>query len=74
MSHFRIRNDARKWFSDIRSDFNTDFDCYYFCFIAGITCTRKLVVPLQDTSELVNYFPGRFTGKGKLLVTLFLST
>lgn len=73
MSPFRLREDARKWFSDIRANFTADFDSYYFCLMAGIACGRKETVPQQDTAELVDNFPGRFRNRGKMLVTLFLS-
>lgn len=73
---FRLRNEADKWFRNInkssKNGFQTDFDSYYFCFIAGITCGRKKTVPISETSELVEYFPDRFKMRGKLIVALFL--
>jgi hypothetical protein len=74
MQPFRIRENARDWFKDLRAkSFKTDFDSFYFCFIAGITAKRKQSVPLDDTAELVSYFPDRYSGRGKLLVALFLT-
>ncbi|WP_266029791.1 hypothetical protein [Brucella intermedia] len=74
MQPFRIRSDARLWFKDLREKaFKTDFDSFYFCFMAGITAKRKQSVPLDETAELVSYFPDRYNARGKLLVGLFLT-
>ena len=76
MQPFRIRLDARQWFKDLRDQkvFKTDFDAFYFCFIAGTTMKRKETVPLDETAELVAYFPDRYAPRGKLLVGLFLNS
>jgi len=76
MTPFRIRNDAKKWFKNIRDDgFNTDFDSFYICFLVGVlTSTRKENVLTSETSELVDYFPDRFRERAKLLVGVFLTT
>tara|TARA_R110002167_G_scaffold339578_1_gene547427 strand:+ start:1666 stop:2160 length:495 start_codon:yes stop_codon:yes gene_type:complete len=73
---FRIRLDARQWFKDLRDQrvFKTDFDAFYFCFISGVTSKRKEAVPLDETAELVAYFPDRYSNRGKLLVGLFLKS
>lgn len=74
MLPFRIREDARTWFKDLREkSFKTDFDSFYFCFMAGITAKRKISTPQDETAELVAYFPDRFSTRGKLLVALFLT-
>ncbi|MGW7314625.1 hypothetical protein [Streptomyces sp. NPDC054865] len=75
MQPFRLRRDARDWFKDLRDDesFKIDFDVFYFCFIAGISLTRKLPVTNEHTAELVPNFPGRYGERGKLLVALFLA-
>lgn len=71
---FRIREDARRWFKDLRDKgFETDFDSFYFCFIAGIVMRQKVPATTSETAELVDYFPGRFRSRGRLLVALFLS-
>ena len=78
---FRIREDARDWFRDIKSDFTAppgtlsapDFDAFYFCFIAGIKKMQKKDVATRDTADLVGNFPGPFKSRGQLLVGLFLS-
>lgn len=70
---FAIRKDARDWFKVIRADLTLDFDAFYFCFIAGVTATRKKDVPAADTAALVENFPGPYKNRGRLLVALFLS-
>lgn len=74
MLPFRLRLDAREWFKDLRDQkvFKTDFDAFYFCFIAGVIMKRKETVPFDETAELVDYFPDRYSSRGKLLVGLFL--
>ena len=70
---FRIRKDARDWFKDIRDDLALDFDAFYFCFLAGISETRKKDAMTSETAELVENFPGAYRNRGRLLVGLFLS-
>ena len=76
MSPFRLRIDARDWFKYLRDQkvFKTDFDAFYFCFISGVTMKRKEAVLLDETAELVAYFPDRYNSRGKLLVGLFLKS
>lgn len=76
MQPFRLRLDARQWFKDLRDQkvFKTDFDAFYFCFIAGVTTGTKESVPLDETAELVAYFPDRYSARGKVLVGLFLKS
>ena len=78
---FAIRNDARKWFRDIRDQFSAlsgmvsapEFDAFYFCFMAGIMTGRKGDISASETSALVENFPGSYKNRGRLLVALFLS-
>lgn len=75
---FRIRRDAKNWFKHIDKDskekgFATDFDILYICFIAGITEMRKKETRLEETNELVDYFPDKYQQRGKLIISLFLS-
>ena len=76
MQPFRLRLDAQQWFKNLRDQgvFKVDFDAFYFCFIAGITTRRKESVPLEETAELVAYFPDRYASRGKLLIGLFLKS
>jgi len=76
MHPFRLRNDARQWFKELREQgvFKIDFDAFYFCFIAGVSAKRKVSVPQEETAELVAYFPDPYKTRGKLLVGLFLKS
>lgn len=76
MLPFRLRRAAQQWFKDLQNQnaFKTNFDAFYFCFIAGIASNRKVTVPQDDTEELVAYFPGQYSSRGKLLVGLFLKS
>lgn len=76
MAPFRIRIDARDWFRgllDTEKTFKTDFDAFYFCFVAGITGGQKKSAVSSETAELVDYFPDRYAGRSKLIVALFLT-
>ncbi len=72
---FRIRESARTWFKELRDEktFRTDFDSFYFCFMAGIAKRQKQTVASDETAELVDYFPDRYGMRSKLLVALFLT-
>jgi len=72
---FRIQRSARDWFAELRAarTFRTDFDAFYFCFMAGITERRKNTVAFDETAELVDYFPDKYGMRSKLLVGLFLT-
>jgi hypothetical protein len=76
MQAFRIREDARTWFRDLREtekSFKIDFDSFYFCFMAGIAAKRKQSTAIEATAELIAYFPEKYSPRGRLLVTLFLA-
>lgn len=75
MGDFRLRLAARDWFSELRNTkaFRVDFDIFYFCFMAGLASGQTLAVPQSETAELVDYFPDRYTGRGKILVGMFLA-
>ncbi len=79
---FRIGRESKKWFKEIYNKKNKqgikigldiDFDILYFCFMAAIAKGQKIELPQAETNELVDYFPGRFKDKGRLMVALFLS-
>jgi hypothetical protein len=70
---FRLRRDARKWFKDIESAFDLDFDMYYLCLMAGLAKSRKEDVVLAETTELVDEFPIAYRPRGRLIVSLFMS-
>jgi hypothetical protein len=75
MSAFRLRKDSKSWFKDLycKGGFSIDFDAYYYCLVAGIAAERTRELPVSDTSELVEYFPGRYKDRSKVIVALFLS-
>ena len=76
MQPFRLRLEARQWFKELRDQkaIKTDFDAFYFCFIAGVTTKRKEAASPEETAELVAYFPDRYSSRGKLLLGLFLKS
>ena len=70
MLPFRLRKDARLWFRGLEGTFKTDailFEWFYFCVAAGLKHGRKRDVLDSDTDELVNYYPGEFKTRGRLL-------
>ena len=71
---FRLRRDARQWFKEIASDFDVDFDMYYLCLMAGLAAGgRRAEVKSQETTELVDAFPGPYRERGRLIIALFLA-
>ena len=70
---FRLREDARKWFSDIRPKFELDFDTYYFCLMAGLATSRKEAISAGETTDLVDNLPGRYRSRKGVIISLFLS-
>lgn len=70
---FRLREDARKWFSDIRPKFELDFDTYYFCLMAGLATDHKEAISTGETTDLVDNFPGRYRSRKGVIISL-LST
>lgn len=75
MADFRLRTEARKWFSELRDSraFRVDFDIFYFCFMAGVAGGQKVSVQQSETAQLVDYFPERYKGRGRQLVAMFLA-
>ena len=72
---FRLRKDTRNWFQDISVDFVVDFDMYYFCLVAGLSeGGRQIEIKTADTTELVDYFPGPYKEKSRVIIALFLAT
>lgn len=73
---FRLMKDALSWFGDLKNSklITLDFDIYYFCLIAGLITRTKSDVPQSMTYDLVQYFPGDYGDKGKIIVSLFLKT
>ena len=72
---FRLRKDTRKWFRSIEDEFDLDFDMYYLCLLAGLSqgVKEKMDNQADETTELVDSFPGDYQSKGRLITSLFLS-
>lgn len=70
---FRLRRDTRSWFRDLESDFELDFDMYHLCLVAGLADGRKTTVQDDDTTVLVENFPGEYGATGRVIVGFFLS-
>ncbi len=70
---FRLREDARKWFRDIRPKLELDFDTYYFCLMAGLAMGRKKNISTGEATDLVNNFPGLYRSQRGVIIALFLS-
>lgn len=70
---FRLRVDAKKWFRNIDSVFDVDFDIYYLCLMAGLATGRKEDATQSEAKDLVNEFPGPYKTQGRLITALFLS-
>lgn len=72
MARFRIRGDARKWFKEIADfeHFNTDFDQYYLCLMAGFASNRS--DETGTTVELVENFPEDYKEASFFLIGLLV--
>jgi hypothetical protein len=70
---FRLRRDTREWFQRVEGNFDLDFDMYYLCLLAGLTAGQKTSVPNDQTTELVDSYPGDYKSEGRLITSLFLS-
>ena len=67
---FRLRRDTRKWFQDIQSNFEVDFDMYYLCLVAGLAAGgRRAEIKTADTTELVDAYPGPYKERGRIIGT-----
>jgi hypothetical protein len=74
---FRTRQDARAWFRDLhdRKEFRIEFDDFYFCFIAVTSKRRKAILPIEQTPELIDYFPDHYNGaRAQTMIALFLKS
>lgn len=82
---FRLRNEARDWFSEIAGEFGKGaagipeapmFDMYYLCLVAGLAelePSASKEVTTTSTAELVSAFPGEYRERGRLIIALLLS-
>jgi hypothetical protein len=72
MARFRIRNDARAWFSQIADfeHFKVDFDQYYLCLMAGFASGRS--TEAGPSTELVDYFVEEYKSASRFLIGLLV--
>ena len=73
MARFRMRNDARIWFSQIANfeHFKIDFDRYYFCLMAGFASGRSNET--GTTTEMVENFPEDYKEASRFLIGLLVT-
>ncbi|MGD2183296.1 hypothetical protein [Lusitaniella coriacea] len=72
---FQLRKDARRWFRDIEKHYPTLFDLYYFCLVAGFASgQRNIDISNDEIDDFIEYFPGEFRSRGKLLVGTLIDT
>ena len=72
MARFRIRNDARTWFNKIATfeHFNTEFDQYYLCLMAGFASNRSNET--ASTTEFVENFTEDYKEASRFLIGLLV--
>ncbi|WP_139559691.1 hypothetical protein [Methylotetracoccus oryzae] len=73
---FRLRKDARTWFKTLEGSLSSSaplFELYYFCVAVGLSRNRKAEISNDDTDELVDYYPGEFRSRGRV-ITAWLIT
>lgn len=73
---FRLRDDARKWFSELegKPPVKSLFDLYYFCLMAGLT-TRRRSDPTQGgrtAPEFVQNFIEDYRPAQRLIIGLLI--
>ncbi len=72
MARFRMRNDARAWFSQINDfeHFRVDFDQYYLCLMAGFASGRS--TEGGASSEMVEAFVEEYKPASRFLIGLLV--
>ena len=72
MARFRLRNDAKGWFSQISKfdQFKIDFDIYYLCLMAGLASGR--VNDEAPTTEMVDTFVEEYKPASRFLIGLLV--
>lgn len=72
---FRLKRETRKWFQDISSNFEVDFDMYYLCLIASLASGgKKGDAERDEATDLVDSFPGAYKEKSRVIIALFLAS
>ncbi len=72
MARFRMRNDARTWFSQINDfeQFRVDFDQYYLCLMAGFASGRS--TEGGASTEMVEAFVEEYKPASRFLIGLLV--
>lgn len=72
MARFRMRNDARAWFSQIHDfeQFRVDFDQYYLCLMAGFASGRS--TEGGASTEMVEAFVEEYKPASRFLIGLLV--
>lgn len=73
---FRLRKDARTWFKGVEDNLTSSarlFEYYYFCVATGLASGQKEEVSNDTTDELVDYYPGEFRPRGRILTAWLIS-
>lgn len=72
MARFRMRNDARAWFSQISDfeQFRVDFDLYYLCLMAGFASGRS--TEGGASTEMVEAFVEEYKPASRFLIGLLV--
>lgn len=72
MARFRMRNDARAWFSHINDfeQFRVDFDQYYLCLMAGFASGRS--TEGGASTEMVEAFVEEYKPASRFLIGLLV--
>jgi hypothetical protein len=72
MARFRMRNDARVWFSQISgfAHFKVDFDLYYLCLMAGFASGRSSET--GPSTEMVDHFVEEYKPASRFLIGLLV--
>lgn len=76
--YFRMRRDARNWFDNLEGEepFDTAFDFYYLCAVAGIASGKRTGPPegwSKGAGDLVDYFPKQYKSRSSMVIGLLLS-
>lgn len=72
---FRIRHDARDWFSKIKKQkppINTEFDLYYLCLMMGLASKNKSTPDPSHSADFVDYFVSDYKSQQNLIIGLLI--
>lgn len=72
--YFQLRRDADEWFESVGESFQTKWDRFYLCLMAGFASGKSITFDASAVTDLVDYYPDEFKTRGRLLVGLLLTT